>query len=408
MPSTIFRKFAGADNGNIAMMFGLLLFIILASAGLALDYQRAVTIQTNMQEAADAALIAAVKHKQSRPNMTAAEVKARAQAIFESNMRNMSSYSYSNFDVRLDPATGQYTLDFDARINTTLLKAVKFAKIEPKVLSKVKLGKLPYLEVVMVLDNTGSMNSKGKLTNLKTAANNLVATLHANPDADVQIGLVPFAQYVSVGSDKKGASWLDGAAPGRAFAGCVGSRGYPANTTDTDYNVNPIPEVAGVSCANEILALTDDRTTVENAINAMRGRGWTYIPAGLAWGWRVISAEAPYSEGVTATELKDKNGLKAIILMTDGKNTKSPDYPTHNRSDIVDANKITDELCDAIKDENIIVYTIAFAVRDHAIKALLEDCGSTPSHYFEPDTASELNTAFESIAGALRNISLTQ
>ncbi len=404
----ILKNFIRCPNGNIAMLFGLLMFIMLGAAGMALDYQRAVTIQTNMQEAADAALIAAVTLKATRPNMTDADVRARAKAFFDSNMRNMSSYSYSGFDVSFDPVTTQYTLAFDSKINTALLHAVDFGTIEPRIVSKAKLGKPPYLEVVMVLDNTGSMNDDGKLGDLKDAAKNLVASLHANAGAEIKIGLVPFAQYVSVGDDEEGASWLDGASPVGTFDGCVGSRGYPANTTDTDYSVNPVPETAGEPCPAALLTLTENKSVIDAAIDDMTGDGWTYIPAGLVWGWRVISAAAPFTEGATETELKDKNGTKAIILMTDGENTKSPDYPTHDNADIADANKITDELCDAIKDEDIVVYTIAFAVTDTAIKSLLEDCGSTPGHFFEPDTAGELNGAFESIAGALRNISLTQ
>ncbi len=403
-----FGNFRRCQSGNIAMLFGLLLFVMLAAAGVALDYQRAVTIKANMQEAADAALIAAVKLKATRPNMTDSDVQARAKAFFDSNMRNKLSYSYSDFDVSFDPITMQYTLDFDSRIKTALVHAVNFAKIEPKIVSKAKLGKPPYLEVVMVLDNTGSMNDHGKLGDLKNAAKNLVTSLHASAGADVKIGLVPFAQYVSVGDDEEGAAWLDGASPVGAFDGCVGSRGYPANTTDADYAVNPVPEITGAPCPNELLALTENKSVIDAAIDDMTGDGWTYIPAGLVWGWRIISAAAPYTEGATETELKDKNGTKAIILMTDGENTKSPDYPTHDDADIVDANKITGELCDAIKDEDIIVYTIAFAVTDAVVKTLLQDCGSTPGHFFEPDTAGELNGAFEAIGGALRNISLTQ
>lgn len=390
------------------MLFGLLMFIMLGAAGMALDYQRAVTIQTNMQEAADAALIAAVKLKSTRPSMTDADVRARAKAFFDSNMRNMSSYSYSGFDVSYDPITMQYTLDFDSKIRTTLLHAVNFGKIEPKVVSKAKLGRPPYLEVAMVLDNTGSMKDDGKLDDLKKAATNLVSTLYSSADADVKVALVPFAQYVSVGDDKEGAVWLDDGSPGASFDGCVGSRGYPANTTDSDYAVNPVPAVDGEPCPAEILELTDERSKIEDAIDDMEANGWTYIPSGLVWGWRVISASAPFTEATTADELKDKNGVKAIILMTDGENTKSPDYPTHDDSDITDANKITDELCDAIKKENIVVYTIAFAVTDATVKTLLQDCGTTPGHFFEPDTAGELNGAFEAIGGALRNISLTQ
>ena len=393
------------------MLFGLAMFTILGFAGVALDYQRATAIKTDLQEASDAALLAAVKYKSSHPNVTDAEIKSRAKSLFQANLRNASSVSYSNFDLVFDPKTDQYTLKFDTKINTLLLHVVNFAEITPKVVSKAKLGKPPYLEVVMVLDNTGSMSSKGKLGDLKKSAKNLVKSLYLNPDADVKIGLVPFAQYANIGTGASGQTWLNAPAKdsdGNSFKGCIGSRGYPANTTDKDYNVNPVPGVTGVACPAEILPLTDNKTKIESAIDNMKASGWTYIPAGLVWGWRVISAEAPYTEGVTSTVLRDKNGYKAIILMTDGENTRSPDYPTHNKSSVSDANKITQELCDAVKAEDIIVYTIAFAVSDTTIKTLLEDCGSTPSHYFDAKNSTELNDAFEAIAGTLRTISLTQ
>ncbi len=408
MRSNFLRNFAKCENGNIAILFGFALIGILAAAGMGLDYQRASAIKAAMQEASDAALIAAVKHKSIHPNVSDAEVRTRAEAIFKSNIKNLSSFSYSNFDLAFDPVSGQYTLKFDTMINTVLLHAVDFAEVKPRVVSKAKLGKPPYLEVVMVLDNTGSMNRKGKLSDLKKSAKNLVTSLYSNPDAEVKIGLVPFAQYVSVGKDKKGSSWLDKKTTSKSFKGCVGSRDYPANTEDRGYAVNPVPAVPGAPCPNDILAMTDNKATINNAIDSMKGSGWTYIPAGLVWGWRVISAESPFAEGLTSKDLKDKNGVKALILMTDGQNTKSPDYPTHNKSSVTNANKITDELCDAVKDDDIIVYTIAFAVSDYTIKALLEDCGSTPSHYFDAKNAAELNAAFESIAGTLRTISLTQ
>ena len=94
--------------------------------------------------------------------------------------------------------------------------------------------------------------------------------------------------------------------------------------------------------------------------------------------------------------------------MTDGQNTKSPDYPTHNNSDEVTANQLTKELCENIKAEDIVIYTIAFEVSDQTIKFLLEDCGTSSGHYFEAENAHDLSVAFASIAASLQSMSLSK
>ncbi len=402
------RSFLRNENGNIALLFSVLIFVILGGAGMAIDFQRAASIRADLQQSADAAVLAAIRISMNQPTLTPAEVEAKAKAFFDGNRRTKSDVATSNFKIVHDPSTDFYRLSFDVDIDTTLTRAIGIDKIAPMIESEAKLGKPPYLEIAMVLDNTGSMNDFGKLGDLKTAATNLVTSLHSHPDADVRIGLVPFAQYVNVGADNVGASWLNGASAPGAFDGCVGSRDYPANTQDAGFNTTPIPEVAGEPCPNAIVPLTGVKSTIDTAITGMTGNGYTYIPGGIAWGWSVLSSGAPFSEGLSKTDLAARNGKKTMIVMTDGENTRSPDYPTHGAANITNANQLTDELCDAVKDDEIEVYTIAFAVTDMTIKHLLEDCGTTPDHYFEPDTASELNATFDKIASNLRAISLSK
>ncbi len=375
---------------------------------MAIDLQRAASIRADLQQSADAAVLAAIRISMNQPSLTPDEVEVKAKEFFDANRRTKSSASTSNFKIVHDPLAESYRLSFDVDIATTLTRAIGIENISPEIQSEAKLGRPPYLEVAMVLDNTGSMNDFDKIGDLKTAATNLVNSLHSHPDADVRIGLVPFAQYVNVGAGNLGASWLDGGSAPGAFDGCVGSRDYPANTQDDGFNVTPIPEVSGEPCPNAILPLTATQSTVNTAISGMTGDGWTYIPGGLAWGWSVLSSGAPFTEGVTDAELSSRNGKKTMILMTDGENTRSPDYPTHDAENIANANQLTDELCDAVKADKIEIYTIAFAVSDMTIKHLLEDCGTTPDHYFEPDTASELIAAFDKIASNLRSISLSK
>ena len=402
------ETFSTCERGNVAMMFGLLMFVMIGGAGVAIDFQRAVAVRAELQQAADAALLAAVRISMTNPALTPDQVKAKATDFFEANRQASADAATSNFAIAHDPAANLYRLSFDTDITTTLSRAVGVTMVSSSIETEARIGPPPYMEIALVLDNTGSMNDFGKIGDLKTAATNLVNTLYAQPGADVKFALVPFAQYVNVGADHEGASWLDGASGVGGFDGCVGSRVYPLNTQDVAFIATPVPEVAGEPCPNAILPLTDVQSTITTAINNMNAAGYTYIPAGLAWGWSVLSAAAPFTEGVTDVELEARNGSKTIILMTDGKNTKSPDYPTHDSENIANANQLTDELCDAVKGEDIEIYTIAFAVTDATIKSLLEDCGTTPDHYFEPDTAGELIATFDAIAGRLRNISLSK
>src|SRR5262249_41126038 len=67
------------------------------------------------------------------------------------------------------------------------------------------------LRVALVLDNTGSMASSGKMTALKTAAHNLLTQLQsaAQVSGDVYVSIIPFGKDVNVGASNYSASWID-------------------------------------------------------------------------------------------------------------------------------------------------------------------------------------------------------
>jgi hypothetical protein len=340
------------------------------------------------------------------PNVTDAELTVLARRIFDAAIAKLDDVNIDMFEVHYNPTTESFTLDIDGSMNTAIMGIAGVANLAINVLSEVKLGKPPYMEVVMALDNTGSMNDNNKIGSLRDSASMLVNSLFEHPDADVMVGLVPFAQYVNVGVANKTKSWMGTSSA--SWEGCVGSRNYPANTEDTDYATNPIPAIEGSVCGLEIHAMSTNKDAMLDAISNMTGAGWTYIPSGLVWGWRLLTDGEPFAEGVSNAELEDLGGIKVLILLTDGENTKAPSYPEHDSTDRALADNLTVQLCDNVKNDGIILYTIAFDVTDANIRSLLEGCGTTPGHYFEPDNATELADAFEKIATSLRNLSLSK
>jgi Flp pilus assembly protein TadG len=83
-------------------------------------------------------------------------------------------------------------------------------------------------------------------------------------------------------------------------------------------------EGPNTSCTTTpITKLTDVTTTagkkvVTDAIDAMGPNGATNVPEGMAWGWRVVSSGAPFTEGRAETE---RGNDKVVIVLTDGANT---------------------------------------------------------------------------------------
>ena len=66
--------------------------------------------------------------------------------------------------------------------------------------------------------------------------------------------------------------------------------------------------------------MTSTKSTVDTAIDALVAKGNTVIPAGLLWGWRVLSSTEPFTEGAAYS---DEKWVKAIVLLTDGENDVS-------------------------------------------------------------------------------------
>jgi hypothetical protein len=66
------------------------------------------------------------------------------------------------------------------------------------------------------------------------------------------------------------------------------------------------------------VSTTAGQTSIKASIDAMSPNGATNVPEGMAWGWRVLSSGAPFTEGRPETE---RGNDKVVIVLTDGQNT---------------------------------------------------------------------------------------
>jgi Mg-chelatase subunit ChlD/uncharacterized protein (UPF0333 family) len=463
---TFIKNFWKQESGNVSMMFGLALLPILASAGAAIDYARVSSAQSALVVAADAgALAGAIKFG------SADERRNEAKVVFESNVKqaNLTNPLDVNYVNIVD--NGQnigFRLEASGKVDTLFGSFIGTSNVPIKGLAEAKSGSETPLDIAFVLDTTGSM-AGARLASLKLSMNGILDDIAASPmrTGTVRMSVVPFAQYVNVGLSNRNKPWIDVPAdvvgtkssvctmeypkigetncrdmpaytctsdgvaktcpgyrkcdpvygtkqenvcrnsPSQTWYGCVGSRNYPLNTKDREYSTR-IPGIMNQWCASEVLPLTSNIPTVRSTINGLNTHGDTYLPSGLIWGWRMLSREEPFA----ALPAGVQEPRKFMILVTDGRNTRSPNYPDHQGRNETLANNLTRETCKNIADDvtsKVVIYTIAFEMDGLDTKAILENCAAETGGKFADATNPEkLRAALKDALNAILRISLSK
>jgi Flp pilus assembly protein TadG len=218
------RRFVGANDGNIAVIFTIAAIPVIGFVGAAIDYSRTNSARSSVQTALDSTALMLSKDLSSG-TITASQVPTAAQSYFTA--------LYTNPDGKLvttagatGPVTATYTANNGQMGNTIQLSVTAsvttdFMKVLSSSLSTMSFtvgsttawGNVK-MRVALALDNTGSMADNGKITALRNAVAGTgglidqLSGLAKNP-GDVYISVIPFAKVVNVGSSYAGATWID-------------------------------------------------------------------------------------------------------------------------------------------------------------------------------------------------------
>lgn len=495
-------RFGGNKSGVIAVVIALAFVPMVLATGVAVDFTRAFIVKQKMAAALDAAGLAVGS---SDPE---GDVQGVLRKYYNTNFPAENLVTKTG--LRMTIEGGEIRLAANARVETTFLRLVGRDFFDVEVLAQVT-RETTGLEVVMVLDNTGSMARSGRIFALKTAANDLVDILFGD-DVDppnLKVGMVPFVTTVNIGSRNRQIVDFpqpDNRYPSRIDAGwkgCVEARPFPHDTLDTfvagdrqrgewrpyyweaetyyaprfgqtrrnsfcqnrwwrPSNPQPqqlpqLPRPTGRSgtpnftpgssfigldvfpsvtrgpnkaCPDPMIPLTNDKKKLNKAILKMQpwsGNG-TMVNLGAVWGWRLLSPGAPFTEG---KPYGTEGNKKAIIIMTDGVNFFSgvssrcrgtnPRYSSQYtgygylsegrldgaRRQFAAQSRLNDRLlrvCNNIKEQDILVFTIVFQLRDARTAALFRSCATTPDRFFNSPRAEDLRTAFRAIGAELANL----
>jgi len=445
------NRWRAETRGNVAIIFALSVIPILSIVGVAVDTQMTLTQKNKVQAVVDSAVIFGARSMQDGASRAevAKDVDTYVKALlkqqstslnctgitleYEDDSQDIDASIFCSQPTTLSNLFGQRTMDFRVSSGSTY-----------------GIGKV---EVAFVFDVSGSMGSSGKMGDLKVAALEAVDTLlpaaydTAKSD-DVRLAMTSYDTMVNAGSYFKA---VTNKSPTRTYTAtyekeeevctkynkkgkckkyktvktpavtsktvkntCVKERIGADAFTDEDPGPGAWLEAAEAyydesrdrwteETCNDIgpLPLTDNRGNLRAYINGLKPYSMTAGHMGVAWGWYLIdpkwdlwpsaSAPLPYDE---------PDAAKAIILMTDGEFNS---YFSSGQGNSFDQAK---KLCDAAKDEHIVIYTVAFKAPSQG-QEILNYCATSAAHAFKPENGQQLKDAYTMIAQSISDLRIT-
>ncbi len=200
--NNILRRFVSDRKGNVSLLFAVSLIPMIGAGGAAVDYARASNARAKMQSALDAGAIAAAK---DFTVLTNSQIKQRVEGFLTDLPASQFSVQPSVTVLSTDP--NMVSVVAEACVKLAFSSFVSTVNPCIKSRSDVERPTENYLEIALVLDNSGSM-SGSKIDAAKAAAKNFTQSVF-NGQSDpqkVKVSVVPFTLTVNAGSGMNVAS----------------------------------------------------------------------------------------------------------------------------------------------------------------------------------------------------------
>ena len=339
------RRFTREEDGTL-LFFGVYVFIIiLMFGGIGIDLMRLERDRANLQYTLDRAVLAAADlDQQLDPEAVVADYFAKAG--LEEYLGNVTVEQGLGFRSVSAEASAEMRTQFMHMTGLDTLIAPAASTAEESIGG---------VEVSLVLDVSGSMNSNNRLPNLKVAAKNFIDQMVDNSeDGKLSISLIPYATQVALPDAMMNSFTVT---TEHSYSNCINFQSADFETAEMDlareyqrtmhFDVwddfdgrdnSPAELVRRPICedddSREILPLQKDRDTMKDFIDALWADGNTSIDIGMKWATALLDPSLqPVVDDMIAAGLvhqdfdarptphNDGETLKVIVLMTDGQNT---------------------------------------------------------------------------------------
>lgn len=356
-------RFQSSESGSMTVLALVFFLLMIMMGGMAVDLMRYENTRVTLQQTLDRSTLAAAAMTQTMG----------AEAVVR------DYFAKAGMSDQLDGVTVTQSATYKSVVAQGMAHSPSFFmqlmginKLDVNAISAAEQGN-SNLEIVLVLDVSGSMSGT-KIATLRTSANEFVDTMLDNdPFGRISIAVVPYNAQVNLGSvvrakfqavnvhgvanidclELPNAAYDTPAVPLTLDLPMMAYADLSSSATYTNAAVSPTDSTALPNFGNSfcrpnqenILRLpSQDKATIKNRITALTAGGNTSITLGMKWGMTLLDPTlrptfaALGAEGAMSSALSDRpydytdtNAQKVIVLMTDG------EHVSHNR--ITDAYK---------------------------------------------------------------------
>jgi hypothetical protein len=239
--------FVRSESGMTIPLLAISMVAVTGFVGMGIDTARMQMVQSKLQFSLDAAGLA------SGATVSTSSLNAETAKYLNANFNGYMGATLTGSSVTSANTNTLFTLSATATVPTSFLGVVGINTITVTATSQITRA-ITGLELVMVLDNTGSMSqsaggSTSKIQALKTASTTLINTLFGGQSTSTNgklwVGIVPFSQAVNIGTSHP--TWMNSTydtaiatmpmsqGPGwgpTSWGGCVDARQSGYDVTD--------------------------------------------------------------------------------------------------------------------------------------------------------------------------------
>ncbi len=377
--------------GNFGIMTAIVLPILLASGGVAIDMANMVMTKNKFQDATDAAALAAASALASQ-GVSHADAEIIALNFLKAQVTSSESLAGE------PGGGGEENISNAAKVTIT---------------ETAQLGSGKSFKVSITFTHAVPLNPMTRLLGKQTADVGTESTAESSTESKNALSM--FLVLDRSGSMGENTSTVDSGNPTYTYdCSYYSGKKLIAKTCTAKNYLTKITalKLATADLLTQLLAA--DPTAQLVRMGAVSYNNLMQTQTDLAWGQAaaLVYVNALIATGGTDssqafklayTKLasnaensahKNKNGqvpTKYIVFMTDGENNYYNNKSNDTSSDIE-----TKKYCDKARDEKIEVYSVAFMAPARG-QALLKYCATSEKHYFPAENASELTAAFKYI-----------
>jgi hypothetical protein len=336
-------------------ILALVLFVLMMMiGGSAIDIMRFEHTRVALQNTLDRSTLAAASLTQ-RQSAAPLVRDYFEKAGLDDYLTDVTVTSGLNFNNVKAKATSLTETPFLGTVGVPNLVSTTWSEAEQRVTN---------VEIILVLDVSGSMDTNRRLINLKAAANEFVRTVLENDTEErITIGIVPFNGQVNLGANLA-ARYTTTDNPGVANVNCfdfpysafssmsvststpwsMAAAADASSSTNTSVSyLSPTSSdalndqiVCKASAGNIVQLPTNNIATLQARIASLDADGTTSINYGMKWGVALVDpgSRSVFTQSIASSAMPsmaasrpfdytDPEAMKVIVLMTDGEMTST-------------------------------------------------------------------------------------